>query len=120
MKRKIVKTKTTGFKTKETERTRVKESWKVKADKGKAIRKELKRSETEEENKKEIKRRQTKIEKFPALKDFSFHLHLQLHFSFLFHLSISFYHLHFPSSCSFQLSFHLPFSRIHISRFQGW
>jgi hypothetical protein len=66
-----VKTKITGFKTKKTKRTRVKqsvkESWKVKADKAKAIRKDLKRLETEIE--KEIKRRQGEMEKCPALKD---------------------------------------------------
>jgi hypothetical protein len=65
--RRLVKTKITGLKTKKMKRTRVKESWKVKADKAQAIRKDLKRPETEIE--KEIKRRQAKIEEFPALKD---------------------------------------------------
>ncbi len=50
--RRIVKTKITGLKTKKTKRTGVKESWNVRADKAKAIRKDLKRPETE----KEIKR----------------------------------------------------------------
>jgi ABC-type antimicrobial peptide transport system ATPase subunit len=51
-----VKTKITGLETKKTKRTRVKESWKVKADKVKAKRIDLERLETKRENKKEIKR----------------------------------------------------------------
>jgi hypothetical protein len=125
--RKIVRTKITGLKTKKTKRTRVKESWKVKADKVKAIRKDLKRSETETE--KEIKRRQAKIEKFLALKDsilkFSFLLHLQLHLSFLFYLPIPFHHLHFPFfmfisiaiSCTLFKNLHFEISRIARSIF---
>ncbi len=119
--RKIVKTKITGLKTKETKRTRVKDSWKVKADKVKAERKDLKRSETKRENEKEIKRRQTKTEKFPALKNSVF---ISSAFTAAFLIFILFYQFQFimgisHSSCSFQLSFYLPFSRIYISRFPG-
>ena len=50
--RKTVKTKIAGLKTKKTKSTRVKESWKMKADKVKNKRKYLKRSETKREEKK--------------------------------------------------------------------
>jgi hypothetical protein len=87
--RRIVKIKIKVLKAKKTKRTRVKESWKVKAD----IAKDLKRPKTEVE--KEIKRWQAKIEKFPALKDsilkFSCHLHSAAAF-------IIFKNLHFETS----------------------
>jgi hypothetical protein len=117
-----VKIRIKNLKAKKTKRTRVEESWNVKADKAKAIRKDLKRPKTEIE--KEIKIRQAKIEKLPALKvsilKFSFHLHFAAAFIIfiLFFNSISSV-TNSPFSCPFQSSFHVPFSKIYTSRFQG-
>jgi hypothetical protein len=103
--RKKVKNKIKELKSKKTNRMRVKGSWKVKADKVKAKRKDLERSETKRENKKEIKRWQTKTEKFPAQKD-SIFIPFPLAF-FIFISSIDFissfaffiFHVHF--NCHF-------------------
>ncbi len=116
----MVKTKITDSKTKETKRTRVKESvkenWKVKVDKAKAI----KRPKTEIGT--EIKRRQAKFEKFQALKNsilkFSFYPHFAATFiiSTLFFNSISSVHS-IAISCILFKHLHLETSRVARSIF---
>jgi hypothetical protein len=83
----------------------VKESWKVKADKVKAKGKDLERQETKRENEKEIKRRQTKTEKFPAQKILDLHsiciciFHFYLIYQFHFIIYIFHFYIHF--NCHF-------------------
>jgi hypothetical protein len=89
--RKTVKTKIAGLKTKKTKSTRVKESWKVKADKLKE---------------KEIKRQQAKAERSPAQKD-SIFIPFALAVAFLIFISFiefvsSFAFLIFPVHFNYQ------------------
>ena len=111
--RKTVKTKIAGLKTKKTKSTRVKESWKMKADKVKAKRKDLKRSETKREEEKEIKRRQAKAERSPAQKD-SIFIPFALAVAFLIFISFiefvsSFAFLIFPVHFNYQFIY--PFRK---------
>jgi hypothetical protein len=103
--REIVKMKITDSKTKETKRTRVKrsvkESWKVKADKAKAI----KRLKTK--IRKEIKRWQAKIKEFQALKNSILKFSFYLHFAAAFIISILFFKS--ISSAHFNCHFMYPF-----------
>jgi len=108
-----VKTKIAGLKTKKTKSTRVKESWKMKADKVKAKRKDLKRSETKREEEKEIKRRQAKAERSPAQKD-SIFIPFALAVAFLIFISFiefvsSFAFLIFPVHFNYQFIY--PFRK---------
>jgi len=111
----MVKTKITDSKTKETKRTRVKESvkenWKVKVDKAKAI----KRPKTEIGT--EIKRRQAKFEKFQALKNSIIKFSFYPHFAATFIISTLFFNS--ISSVHFNCHFMYPFQTFTFRDFKG-
>jgi len=94
-----------------TKRTRLKESWKVKVDKAKGLRKDLERSKIKVE--KEVKRRQAKSDKFPALKDSIVKVSFPLHFAAACIIFILFLHLSFLSHFSnsiLSFTFRVPLS----------